>query len=171
MLMVHHGVTITLLLVSYIINMVPIGLVIAVLHDVADVFLEVCSSHLIWQHSRTYVCYLPDGQTVCICQVLNYSQCHVLGLFTSVHHHQISSATQLVRDPSTSLLLTLLACHHRVLPSLMFDLPHYIGGHSYITWAAVVLIMGLLVCCMYWQLCCVDYPRLPPSLSLYISTG
>lgn len=33
----------------------------------------------------------------------------------------------------------------------MFDLPHHIGGHSYVTWAAVVLLTGLLVhmSCIY----------------------
>ena len=41
-LMTHHIVTIALLIICYAINMVPIGLVIAVLHDLADVFLEVC---------------------------------------------------------------------------------------------------------------------------------
>lgn len=45
MLMVHHVVTVTLLLICYVINMVPVGLVIAVLHDIADVFLEVCDVH------------------------------------------------------------------------------------------------------------------------------
>ena len=40
-LLLHHTVTISLLLISYTINMVPIGLVIALLHDVADIFLEV----------------------------------------------------------------------------------------------------------------------------------
>lgn len=40
-LMFHHAVTITLLLICYVVNMVNIGVVIAVLHDVADIFLEV----------------------------------------------------------------------------------------------------------------------------------
>ena len=39
-LMVHHCFTLALLFICYAVNMVPIGLVIAVLHDVADVFLE-----------------------------------------------------------------------------------------------------------------------------------
>ena len=42
-LMLHHVVTVALLLISYVINLVSIGLVIAVIHDVADVFLEVCA--------------------------------------------------------------------------------------------------------------------------------
>ena len=43
-LMLHHVVTVALLLISYVINLIPMGLVIAVIHDVADVFLEV------WAH-------------------------------------------------------------------------------------------------------------------------
>ena len=34
---------------------------------------------------------------------------------------------------------------HRVLPSLMYDLPHYAGHHSYITRTAILFIIGLLV--------------------------
>lgn len=44
-MMIHHIVAITLLIICYAINMIPIGLVIAVLHDVADGFLEVCLSY------------------------------------------------------------------------------------------------------------------------------
>lgn len=39
-LVVHHCLTLALLFICYTVNMVPIGLVIAVLHDMADVLLE-----------------------------------------------------------------------------------------------------------------------------------
>jgi len=39
--MLHHAVTVALLLICYVVNMVNIGVVIALLHDVADIFLEV----------------------------------------------------------------------------------------------------------------------------------
>ena len=40
-LILHHCMTLALLVICYTINMVPIGLVIALLHDVADILLEV----------------------------------------------------------------------------------------------------------------------------------
>ena len=46
--MLHHAVTIALLLICYVVNMVNIGVVIALLHDVADIFLEV--SHFLSHH-------------------------------------------------------------------------------------------------------------------------
>ena len=92
-MMVHHGMTVTLLLICYAINMVPIGLVIAVLHDMADIFLEVQTLTSIVMFIIIYL--VPQIAKLCV-----YISCSALANCTFCAFSLVFIATRLVVLPN-----------------------------------------------------------------------